>query len=104
MWQTQMDSNFISSDRYNGVACGGDLMSSIRDDLHSFQKFVEERLAGKDVSASLDELFMQWHDRQSRSEINDAIRQGLADIEAGRFLPADEAMEKIRQQFGFAKE
>jgi predicted transcriptional regulator len=79
-------------------------MSSTRDDLHSFHQFVEERLAANDAVASLDELFTQWHDRQCRSDVNDAIRRGLADVEAGRFVPADQAMEKIRQQFGFAKE
>ena len=36
--------------------------------------------------------------------INEAIRRGLADVEAGRPQPADQAMEKIRSEFGFPKE
>lgn len=79
-------------------------MSSTREDLDSFHQFAAERLASGKSAASLDDLFTEWHDRRARSEINQAIRQGLADVDAGRYEPADEAMETIRQQFGFAKE
>ncbi|MBI2825195.1 MAG: hypothetical protein HYX69_10965 [Planctomycetia bacterium] len=51
----------------------------------------------------MDELFMEWSDSRSRDEVNDAIRRGLADIEAGRHQPANDAMESIRQQFGLSK-
>jgi len=78
-------------------------MSSIREDLDSFNQFAAERLAGGAPAASLDELFMEWHDRRARDEINQAIRRGLADVDAGRFRPADEAMEAIRAEFGFGK-
>jgi hypothetical protein len=79
-------------------------MSSTREDLDSFHHFAAERLAGGESPASLDELFMEWHDSRSRDEINEAIRRGLADVEAGRHEPAERAMESIRQRFGFAKE
>jgi hypothetical protein len=72
--------------------------------LESFQEFAEKKLAGSQATVSLDELFMQWHDSRCRDDINDAIRRGLADVEAGRYREADEAMETIRQEFGFAKE
>lgn len=78
-------------------------MSSTRDDLDSFHHFAVERLASGGSPASLDELFMEWSDSRSRDEVNDAIRRGLADIEAGRHQPANDAMESIRQQFGLSK-
>ena len=79
-------------------------MSSVREDLASFQQFAAEQLATGESAASLDDLFMQWHDLRDRDEINQAIRRGLADVKAGRFEPADEAMEAVRKEFGFAKE
>jgi hypothetical protein len=77
-------------------------MSSTREDLDNFHQFAAARLAGGESTASLGELFMQWHDSGSRDEINQAIRRGLGDVDAGRHKPADERMESIRQQFGYA--
>ena len=79
-------------------------MSSTHEDLDSFNRFAAGRLAGGESPPSLDDLFMEWHDSRARDEINEAIRRGLTDVEAGRYEPADKAMETIRQQFGFTKE
>jgi len=79
-------------------------MSSIREDLNSFRRFVTERLAGGEPTASLDDLFMLWHDSHSRDEINQAIRQGLADVDAGRHKPASESLDSVRSRFGIGKE
>jgi predicted transcriptional regulator len=38
---------------------------------------------------------------QERESVNQAIRRGLADFEAGRHQPADEVMAEIRKEFGF---
>ena len=43
----------------------------------------------------------EWADSRDRPAINEAIRCGLADVDAGRHEPADQAMEKIRNEFGF---
>jgi len=77
-------------------------MSTVREDLERFQHFVDERLARGNDDASLDELFDQWQDLQSRDEINAAIRRGLADVDAGRHQDAFEAMKAIRQELGFS--
>ena len=100
----------VQLDGLRTTACGtmelarGLSMSSTREDLDNFNQFAAERLASGYATASLDELFMEWHDRRAREEINRAIRQGLADVDAGRYQPASEAMEMIRKQFGFSKE
>jgi predicted transcriptional regulator len=78
-------------------------MSSIRDDLDSFNQFAAARLAADHGASSLDDLFMEWQDRRDRSEINQAIRQGLADVDAGRYESADQAMNSIRAEFGYPK-
>jgi hypothetical protein len=79
-------------------------MSSIRQDLDSFNQFAAERLAAGERAESLDDLYTEWHDRRARDEINQAIRRGLADADAGRYEPADQAMESIRVEFGLPKE
>jgi hypothetical protein len=79
-------------------------MSSVREDLDSFLQFAAEQMAAGESAASLDELFMRWQDRREREEINQAIRHGLADVNDGRYEPADRAMETIREEFGFAQE
>ena len=79
-------------------------MSSIRNDLDSFNQFAAERLSALPATVSLEELFMEWCDRRDRAEINQAIRRGLADAAAGRHQPAEQAMESIRAEFGFPKE
>jgi hypothetical protein len=79
-------------------------MSTTREDLDSFHKFAAQRLAAGDSAVSLDDLFTEWNDARLRDEISEAIRRGLADVDAGRHQPADAAMETIRQKFGFAKE
>ena len=75
-------------------------MSTIRDDLNSFNQFAAARLAAPDSLASIDELFSEWYDFRDREQINQAIRQGLADVAAGRYQPAEQAMDAIRQEFG----
>ena len=79
-------------------------MATTREELESFQQFASERLAGAGSQPSLDELILEWADDRDRLQINEAIRRGLADVEAGRFEPADVAMEKIRVEFGFPTE
>ena len=79
-------------------------MPSTREELASFQEFVVGRLAIDSGEASLDELFVEWYDSRHQDDINEAIRRGLADLEAGRYTPADEAMEAIRKEFGLPME
>jgi hypothetical protein len=78
-------------------------MPSVREDFDSFHQFAVEQLAMSEP-ASLDELFIQWHDRRHQDEINQANRRGLNDVNDGRYEPADQAMETIREEFGFAQE
>jgi PHD/YefM family antitoxin component YafN of YafNO toxin-antitoxin module len=39
-------------------------------------------------------------DRLEELETTQAIQEGLRDVEAGRTVPLDEAMEQLRQEFG----
>ena len=41
---------------------------------------------------------------EEQAEIHEAIRQGLADIEAGRYRPADEVMDELRAKYNLPRE
>jgi predicted transcriptional regulator len=79
-------------------------MSTIRDDLASFHRFASDRLASGETPESLEELLSQWHDLHDRDAVNAAIRRGIADVDAGRCESAEQSVEDLRREFGFAKE
>jgi predicted transcriptional regulator len=79
-------------------------MPSVREELESFHQYAAERLSVCELEPSLEELLVEWTNRGDREQINAAIREGLADIAAGRFEPAHAAMEKIRLEFGIPNE
>lgn len=78
-------------------------MSTVRDDLERFHSFAAERLAHGGTSASLSDLFDEWSDIQARDEINDAIRRGLADVDAGRHEDAVATTEAVCREIGLDK-
>lgn len=78
-------------------------MTSTRDELERFQQFAADRLATAASEPSFDELFLEWQDRRERETVNQAIRRGLADADAGRHEPIEQAMAAIREEFGFTK-
>lgn len=69
------------------------------------QRFVDQQIAtgafrdsSEVIQAALD-LFQNAADREAADTIAD-VRQGHADIEAGRGLPVDEAFGEIRKELG----
>jgi predicted transcriptional regulator len=79
-------------------------MGTTREDLERFHDYAAARLTDAESDLSFDDLLSEWADIHDRQLINDAIRRGLADVEAGRYESADLAMEKIRIEFGFPGE
>lgn len=73
-------------------------MSLTQDELNSFHRFATERLSESEVELSIDELVIEWDSLRNRDRINAAIREGLADIDAGRTRPADEVTEELRKK------
>jgi predicted transcriptional regulator len=77
-------------------------MSSISDEFASFTQFANVRLQSEPVE-SLEELVDLWRlehpTAEEQADVQDAIRQGLADIEAGRYRPVDVVMEELRVKY-----
>jgi predicted transcriptional regulator len=64
--------------------------------LASFHQFVGQQLASEDTAQMSPELAIAiWRERE---ETLDAIREGLADVEAGRTFPAEEVIRQLRAE------
>jgi hypothetical protein len=72
-----------------------------RNDLRAFKGFLDEKLSHGGVE-TLDEALGLWHYENRSIEAQEvtlqAIREGLADVEAGRVLPAREAISELRRK------
>lgn len=79
-------------------------MASTREELESFHQYAARRLDGNELEPSLDDLLMEWADRQDRPTVNEAIVRGLADVNASRHETAEQAVEKICREFGYPPE
>jgi predicted transcriptional regulator len=73
-------------------------MAVTQDDLDNFHRFATERLSHGEADLTIDDLVIEWDSRRDRDEINAAIREGLADVDAGRTRPANEVTEELRKK------
>jgi hypothetical protein len=83
-------------------------MSTIPDDLAAFQQFAHQKVDAGEAESPEEELFDLWRlehpTADEQAEIHAAIRQGLADIEAGRYRPADEVMQELRAKYNLPRD
>jgi predicted transcriptional regulator len=77
-------------------------MAVTQAELDDFHKFASKRIEAVPSEMTFDDLVMEWESLRDRAEINAAIREGLADVEAGRHRPARDAMEELRQKHGLS--
>ena len=70
--------------------------------LEEFHQFIGEQLLS-DVAAQMspEQALALWRERQECAE---AIREGLADVEAGRTKPLDEFLADFQARHGIAGE
>jgi hypothetical protein len=74
------------------------------NDLHAFKTFIDEQLASANgAQLKLDEALARWeHENETdkRQETPASIRQGLADADAERTIPAGEIVAELRKKHG----
>ncbi len=70
------------------------------NDLLAFKSFIDEQLGGQTIP-TVDEVLARWEyeneSDEEREATLEAIRRGLADVEAGRVVPAREAVAQLRR-------
>lgn len=73
------------------------------NDLRAFTSFANEKLSNGEAILTLDDALCLWdYENQTDAEREaavQAIRQGLADVEAGRVWPAREAIADLRRKY-----
>jgi len=70
--------------------------------LESFHRFIGEQLRSDDAAQmSPEQALALWRERQ---ETVQAIREGLADVEAGRTKPLDEFLADFQARHGITGE
>jgi len=74
-------------------------MPITQNQIDDFHQFATDRLKSGGAELTIDDLLIEWDSSRNRDEINEAIREGLADIEAGRTRPADEVTEELRRKY-----
>ena len=71
------------------------------NDLQAFKSFIDEQLANGETVPTVDEILARWEyqneSEDERQESLEAIRRGLADVEAGRVMPARDAVAELRR-------
>jgi len=75
-------------------------MPTTFEEIESFTAFAR-KTALKDHGPSLEECLRQWREQQELEETIEAIKRGENDIAAGRFMSADEAGRRIRENLGW---
>lgn len=78
-------------------------MSVTQNDLDAFHRFATDRLKRSDEKLTIDDLVIEWDSMRNREHINAAIREGLADIDAGRTRPVDQVTEELRRKHNIPK-
>lgn len=75
-------------------------MSTTLEQLDEFHRFARERLSQGEPELSIEDCLRLWRARVEYEETVAAVRQGVADIEAGRGRPFAEVDAEIRRDLG----
>lgn len=67
-------------------------------DIQAFAEFAREQTAGGEADHTIPELAVKWQAAREREQVNCAIADSLADIEAGRTDPFFESQDRFRRE------
>lgn len=83
-------------------------MSITKNELIEFHQFALGKIEGGGNDLSWGELVGLWRlenpSPAEQAEIRSAIQEGLDDIAAGRYRPADEIMKELRRKHSLPSE
>ena len=76
---------------------------TVLQQLDQFTRFAKAKLREDERELSLEECLQLWRRQIEEDETIADIKQGLADIEAGRVKPLKEAVDDVRRQLGISQ-
>ena len=71
------------------------MATETQSELADFYQFIGQQVADRNVKISPEQAVALWRHRQEELA---AIREGLADVEAGRTRPVEEFIAEFRQR------
>lgn len=74
-------------------------MSTSTAQLDAFHRFATGKLEAGATDLSLEDLLRIWRTETDRAETVESIRQGVADMEAGRCHTLEEVDAEIKRRF-----
>ena len=75
-------------------------MSITVDEINRFHRFAVQRIEqSQQEELTLDDLLIEWDSTTHRDEINRAIREGIADVDAGRTYPVDQVNQELKAKY-----
>ena len=75
----------------------------LHTELETFHQFLSEQLASGNKDLSPEEFLRLWRTRQrEHDETIEAVKEGVADMEAGRTRPLADVAEEIRRKHKFS--
>jgi predicted transcriptional regulator len=73
------------------------------NDLRAFRRYIDDQLTNSAVEMTLDEALVNWEmenqTEEQRQETIEAIREGLADVDAGRTRPAEDVIRDLCRKY-----
>jgi predicted transcriptional regulator len=73
------------------------------NDLRAFRQYIDDQLTNREVELTLDEALVNWEIEnqtdEQRQETIEAIREGLADVDAGRTRPAEDVIRDLCRKY-----
>lgn len=72
-------------------------------ELDQFTRFAQTKLRDEDDGLSLEHCLKLWRRQIEEDETIADIKQGLADIEAGRTVSLEDAFRDVRQRLGITQ-
>ncbi len=81
-------------------------MAVTEKEIDQFQQFARTKIADDGEELTWQELFNSWMlecpPTDERQQVNAIIRQGIADIDAGRTRPVEHVNDEMRKKYDLA--
>ena len=77
-----------------------DSPTSAPTELEAFYSFVGQSLKQGEREAQPEAVLRKWRAEREQVEVCEDIRQGIADMEAGLGVPAEQVFSELRRKYG----
>jgi len=71
-------------------------------DVEAFYNFLGQKLGDAGEQCTPEQLLEDWRASQEYKETVADVRQGIADIKAGKGKPVDDAFSAVQKKLGFS--